>query len=122
MVYISDTVIERIRVSGHNNNIIFVDIREISEIEAVVAEFSRLSFIKCHTVLIHRDEVSHINHGNVADDDVNNYKYDYVFNNIDINDIGAITIAFINNITQNSVTKNISNGNYIKETFIGGIN
>lgn len=61
----------------HNSSqILFVHIREGEEIE----KFKRYVELPCATLLIKRDSISQ-NWGNTSDDNVENYKYDYIYNN-----------------------------------------
>ena len=59
-----------------DSEILFVHIREGKEIE----KFKRYVKLPCATLLIKRKSVSQ-NWGNASDDNVENYKYDYIYNN-----------------------------------------
>lgn len=60
------------------NQIMFVHIREPEEIE----KFKNNSKCKTYAVLITpREELQNKVYGNHSDDDVNNYKYDFIFHN-----------------------------------------
>jgi dephospho-CoA kinase len=68
---------------------LFIDIREPSEIETAKQAFN------AETVLVKRDSVKHIT-SNVSDENVFNYKYDYIIeNNGDIDDLNNMAKRFV---------------------------
>lgn len=81
-----------------NNQIMFVHIREPKEI----AKFVNLSVTKTKTILIRpRAELTQKQYGNSSDDEVENYKYDYIFNNDKpLEEIKPIWIEFISKILE----------------------
>lgn len=58
-----------------NEQILFIHVREPEEIKKLVSEYPEIK-----TLLITRGE-SQLNFGNMADDNVENYDYDFVFEN-----------------------------------------
>lgn len=60
--------------NNDENQVMFLHIREPEEIERTVREFN------AKTILIVRDTIKHIT-SNMADENVFNYSYDFVFNN-----------------------------------------
>ena len=58
-----------------NEQILFIHVREPEEIKKLVSEYQEIK-----TLLITRGE-SQLNFGNMADDNVENYDYDFVFEN-----------------------------------------
>ena len=58
-----------------NEQILFIHVREPEEIKKLVSEYPEIK-----TLLITRGE-SKLNFGNMADDNVENYDYDFVFEN-----------------------------------------
>lgn len=80
------------------NQIMFVHIREPKEIE----KFVKLSKTITKTLLIRpRSELMQKQFGNASDDEVENYKYDYVFNNDkSLEEIKPIWIKFISKILE----------------------
>lgn len=60
-----------------NGTILFVHIREPNEIE----KFKNQVHSKCITLLITSDKIKPGNYGNTSDDNVENYNYDYVYEN-----------------------------------------
>ncbi len=80
-----------------DNEIMFVHCREGEEIAKIVKN----SIVKAYTLLIRRND-SHYMHkhfGNLADDDVENYSYDFVYdgNNETIEDLERDFMAYFNN-------------------------
>ena len=70
---------------------IFIDIREIKDLERICKDFN------CTTILIKRGTM--INFGNDADDNVENWNYDYVVdNNGTLDDLKDSAITFWNSI------------------------
>ena len=63
-----------------HGDIMFVHIREPKEIKKFVDAVNNAYKVKPITLLIRRDAVVH-EYGNIADDGVENFQYDYVFNN-----------------------------------------
>lgn len=61
------------------NDILFVHIRENDQIDALKARINH----KCVTLLIRSNRAGHgcIKYGNEADDNVENYSYDYIYSN-----------------------------------------
>lgn len=83
---------------GHYETVCFVHIREPEEIEKAANAFEELG-IKTATLLVTRDKTNAHAYGNHADDDVDNYNYDYVFdNNRNIEESQAMFKDFITNI------------------------
>ena len=60
-----------------DKEIMFVHIRECGEID----KFKSNVEVPCITLLIRRSNEEEIPWGNVSDDEVENYKYDYIFDN-----------------------------------------
>ena len=58
-----------------DEQILFIHVRELDEIKKLVSEYPEIK-----TLLIIRGE-SQLNFGNMADDNVENYDYDFVFEN-----------------------------------------
>lgn len=58
--------------------VFFAHIREPKEIEHFRAHFSKG---ECVTLLIRRKDMQDKHYGNASDDDVENYNYDYIFDN-----------------------------------------
>ena len=86
----------------HNNSqILFVHIREGEEIE----KFKRYVELPCATLLIKRDSISQ-NWGNTSDDNVENYKYDYIYNNNNtLSEAPADFGKFLNKIMTDALKK-----------------
>lgn len=74
-------------------DIMFVHIREPEEIH----KFKQMNAGNCVTLLVKRSEVEHL-FGNNADDNVENYHYDYIFDNS--GSLEESSIAFIELIGQ----------------------
>lgn len=73
-------------------NALFIDIRELNEIEIAKQAFN------AETVLVKRDSVMHIT-SNMADKNVYNYQYDYVIeNNGDLADLNDAAKMFVNKV------------------------
>lgn len=64
---------------GHGD-VLFVHVREPKEIMKFVNAVSSSFGVKPITLLIRRDAVVH-EYGNMADDNVENYSYDFIYNN-----------------------------------------
>lgn len=80
---------EKIELESNFYDIILVDCREPEEIKRFVQDFQAI------TILIHRNELDNRAYGNPADDDVDNYKYDYIINNNGtLEDFQKITESF----------------------------
>lgn len=81
-----------------NDQIMFVHIREPKEIE----KFVKLSKTITKTLLIRpRQELTQKQFGNASDDEVENYSYDYIFNNDkSLEEIKHIWIEFISKILE----------------------
>ena len=81
-----------------NDQIMFVHIREPKEIE----KFVKLSKTITKTLLIRpRSELMQKQFGNASDDEVENYSYDYIFNNDkSLEEIKHIWIEFISKILE----------------------
>ncbi len=80
-------------ISGENE-ILFVHIREARQID----EFRRRVKGKCFTLLV-RSARTEAQYGNVSDDDVENYPYDYVYeNDRPLDDAGEDFLAFLREI------------------------
>lgn len=97
------------RLSMDEDHVIFVDVREESEIIKYQEAFGAIKciLIKCVAVFISRNEVSGIEHGNKSDDNVgkNMSLYDYVINNDGtLDDLKAYAIDTISEIF-NSTTE-----------------
>lgn len=60
-----------------DEQILFVHIREAEEIQKFIKNIQ----LPCVTMLITRKQISDISWGNESDDNVNNYNYDYIYNN-----------------------------------------
>lgn len=93
------------RLSMNEDHVIFIDVREESEIAKYVEAFGAIKCIciKCATVFISRNEVSGIEHGNKSDDNVgkNMSLYDYVVNNDGtLEDLKTCAIDTINEIME----------------------
>lgn len=73
------------------NDFLFVHIREAEEIQ----KFVQYVTINCKTLLVRSQRVNVEHFGNKADDCVNEYPYDYVYNNEkDISELSADFIQF----------------------------
>ena len=82
------------------NEILFVHIREKEEID----KFKDLVDIKCITLLIDRPDSTIEKWGNVADDEVKEYKYDFYFeNNKPIAEIEQEFVSFIHTLLSNDL-------------------
>lgn len=78
-------------IDNENLEYLFVHIREPEEIEKFIESCKELD-LSIITLLIRNTNKSYDekNYGNYSDDNVENYKYDYIFNNFrDINEEGA---------------------------------
>ena len=62
------------------DTLLFVHIREPKEIQRLV-DFCKESNIEVSTLLIKRENIESVEYGNMADDNVYNYDYDFVINN-----------------------------------------
>jgi hypothetical protein len=70
-------------------DVMFVQIREPSEIEKFIIAVAKETGLAMNpspsfditTILVKRDETDKKEYGNSSDDDVENYKYDYIFEN-----------------------------------------
>ena len=69
-----------LRFLDSSYQILFVHIRETKEIQRFVEHAQAWFSIKPITLLVRRDAVMH-EYGNMADDGVEGYKYDYYFDN-----------------------------------------
>lgn len=80
-------------------NILFVHIREPEEIEKFISLTEQLK-VKCVSLLVTRNTTNDIKYNNNSDDNVNDYKYDYFFeNNYDtIDDLGKEFLKFLDNM------------------------
>lgn len=87
------------------NEIMFVHCREGVEIKKIVDN----SIVKTYTLLIRRND-SHYAHrtfGNLADDEVENYSYDFIYNgnNETIADLERDFIGFFNSVIKPEIDK-----------------
>ena len=80
------------------NDILFIHCREIDEIQKIVDITRDRKSIKCVTLLVIRPGMN-TEIGNDSDDKVNEYDYDYVFDNkYDLQDLDHEFHAFIENV------------------------
>lgn len=77
---IIDKVLKFIYCKQNKNQLLFIHIREPKEIQRLV-DFCKESNIKVNTLLIKRENIESVEYGNMADDNVYNYDYDFVINN-----------------------------------------
>ena len=77
---IIDKVLKFIYCKQNKNQLLFIHIREPKEIQRLV-NFCKESNIEVSTLLIKRENIESVKYGNMADDDVYNYDYDFVINN-----------------------------------------
>lgn len=61
--------------------IMFIHCREPENIQRLVSDISEYDNCVCSTLLITRPSIEDENFGNSSDDDVENYTYNYIFNN-----------------------------------------
>ena len=64
-----------------NSQILFVHIREPEEIDKFIHSISLRATCPVKTVLVRSDKLGKEHYGNASDDNVENYEYDYCFNN-----------------------------------------
>lgn len=64
----------------NDNELLFVHVREPKEIQRLM-DYAKESKIFMTTLLIEREELDDITYGNMADDNVNFYNYDYTVHN-----------------------------------------
>lgn len=85
-----------------DRQILFVHIREAEEID----KFKKSVNIPCVTLLIRRGSISR-NWGNASDDNVENYAYDYIYNNDkDLAKAGSDFAAFLQELLED-VLRNV---------------
>ena len=77
---IIDRVLKFIYCKQNKNQLLFIHIREPKEIQRLV-DFCKESNIEVSTLLIKRENIESVEYGNMADDNVYNYDYDFVINN-----------------------------------------
>ena len=84
------------------DEILFIHMREKNDIEMIkelvnfTGMYKSLSMI---TLLIERDSLKYTIYGNVADDNVNEYVYDYIYkNNCSLDEVESDFIRFFDNI------------------------
>ena len=77
---IIDKVLKFIYCKQNKNQLLFIHIREPKEIQRLV-DFCKESNIEVSTLLIKRENLESVEYGNMADDNVYNYDYDFVINN-----------------------------------------
>ncbi len=83
-----------------DNEIMFIHIREIEEIEKAVKE------LKAITLLIKREGISNIN-TNKSDANVDNYDYDYVINNTSLEEYEQEAKKFVYDLKKDKKHNNI---------------
>ena len=77
---IIDKVLKFIYSKHNKNQLLFIHIREPKEIQRLV-DFCKERNIEVSTLLIKRENLESVEYGNMADDNVYNYDYDFVINN-----------------------------------------
>lgn len=81
-----------------DSDILFVHIREPDQIQRFI---DNIPHCNCVSILVQRDEIDSKHFGNDADDEVDNYPYDYVFeNNFPIDMSKHLFISLIQRIMQ----------------------
>lgn len=95
--------------------IMFVHIREGKEIQ----KFKEWVKTPCITLLVERSKVGKINWGNASDDNVNNYKYDYIYqNNKKLSEAEKDFCEFLNEILKNVFKEEVKNRRHGENKFL----
>lgn len=102
---LKDMVKYVLKLDSNNDYVIFVDVREESEIIKFREAFDALNMfdIKCTTVFIDRDDNAGLEYGNKSDDNAgqNMSIYEHVvYNSGTIDDLRGIAWAFINQLLE----------------------
>lgn len=80
---------------NNKNQLLFIHVREPKEIQRLL-DFGKMNKIDMSTLLIIRDEIENNTYGNMADDNVNDFIYDYyVYNNESLQDLNNEVLEYL---------------------------
>ena len=90
-----------------NDQILFMHVREIEEIDKIKKKIES----KCITLLVNREISNNFEWGNYSDDQVDQYKYDFYYdNNKELDKSESDFITLLDTIINMSIIKNKSGG------------
>lgn len=88
------------------NRIMFIHIREVDNIDRIKRLLKEQQELEVETLLIKRKDKENKVYGNKSDDEVENYEYDYIYNNdLSLEKAGEDFTAFLNNMLQADKSK-----------------